>query len=185
MDAEESIPSPLPSVRPSLLAGRPRGARQQLADAFTDAWETGVLAGERLRTGCVYEGQPRDSYCIAVLRYDPRLGGRRQVPFHEWWPELAPSAPLLTAYRTMDAYGQRQLVWEKFARAYLAELDALPARPLLDFIATLNDMPSRYRSVTLLGCEHATAADEGRVKCHRRLLRAWLLGEEVPDLRLA
>jgi uncharacterized protein YeaO (DUF488 family) len=179
MDANVSIPS----VRSSLLAGRPRDAQEQLADAFTDAWETGVLSGVRLRTGCVYEGQPASSYCMAVLRYDPRISGRRQVPFHEWWPELAPSSTLLVAYRTVDTYGRRQLAWAEFARAYLAELDALPVRPLLDFIATLNDMPSRYRSVTFLGCEHATAADEGRVKCHRRLLRSWLLGEGVADLR--
>jgi uncharacterized protein YeaO (DUF488 family) len=175
-------PSPPLSLRPSLLTGRSWADQLRLVEAFIDAWEAGVIAPERLRTGCLYEGQPASTYGIAVLRYDPRRSGRRQIPFHAWWPELAPSAPLLTAYRTMDRHGQRALSWRDFARSYLTELEAVPTSVLLNLVATLCQMPCRYKTVTFLGCEHAAAADEQRVRCHRRLLRAWLLGQQVPDV---
>src|SRR5262249_8319440 len=106
------------------------------------------------------------------------------IPFHAWWPEFAPSAPLLTAYRTTDRHGQRALSWRAFARGYLAELEALPTPILLHLVMALCEMPCRYQTVTILGCEHATAADEQRPSCHRRLLRAWLLGQAdmLPEL---
>lgn len=172
----------IPSVRPSLLAPRTVAAGQQIIDAFTDAWQTGVLAPERLRTGCIYEGQPADSYLIAVMRFDPRLSGWRQVPIHEWWPTLAPQVPVLNAYRHLDAHGQRQIQWPEFARRYLAGLDLLPTQLLVDLIRSFGVLPSRYKTVTLLCCEHATAADERRVRCHRRLLRHWLLGQDIPEV---
>ncbi len=99
------------------------------------------------------------------------------MPFHEWWPELAPTAPLVKGYRTLDTHGQRAISWVALAHSYFAELDALPTRLLLGLVEELCTLPSRYTSVTLLGCEHPTAADEERVRCHRRLLRAWLLGQ--------
>jgi uncharacterized protein YeaO (DUF488 family) len=164
--------------------GRPPDEQQHLQALFADAWETECISPERLRTGCIYEAQPAATYSLCVLRFDPRLGGRRQVPFHEWWPELAPTAPLLVGYRTLDTHGQRAVSWAAFARSYLAELDTLPTRLLVGLVEGLCALPCRYTSVTLLGCEHPTAADEGRVRCHRRLLRAWLLGQadRLPDL---
>ena len=83
---------------------------------------------------------------------------------------------LLAAYRKRNTHGQRQLSWEAYSHAYLAELDSLPTKQVLDLVQGLCDMPCRYTTVTLLGCEHAPVADERRVRCHRRLLRAWLLG---------
>src|SRR5579859_1337863 len=148
-----------PTLRPTTLVGRSPEAQRQLVAAFADAWETAVLSPERIRTGCLYEGQPASTYSIAVMRFDPRLSGRQQIPFHEWWPELAPSAPLLNAYRRLDTHGQHALPWPAFAHAYLAELDGLPTALLLGLIQTLCEMPSRYTTVTLLCCEHATAAD--------------------------
>jgi hypothetical protein len=160
-----------------MLVGRPPDEQRRLQTLFADAWETECISAERLRTGCVFEVQPTFTYSLCILRFDPRLGGRRQVPFHEWWPELAPSAPLLVGYRTLDTHGQRAVSWLAFARSYLAELDALPTRLLVGLVEGLCALPCRYTSVTLLGCEHPTAADEGCVRCHRRLLRAWLLGQ--------
>src|SRR5262245_23410644 len=174
---EEAVMSTLPSLRTSLLVGRSHEDQCQLVAAFADAWETGVIAPERLRTGCLYEGQPGSTYSIAVLRYDPRRSGQRQIPFHAWWPEFAPSAPLLTDYRTTDRHGQRTPSWRAFACGYLAELETLPTPVLLHLILALCEMPCRYQTVTFLGCEHATAADEQRARCHRRLLRTWLLGQ--------
>ncbi len=167
----------LPRLRASTLAGRPPDARHRLEAIFADAWETGCISAERLRTGSVYEVQPVATFSVCVLRFDPRLSGRRQVPFHEWWPELAPTAPLVQGYRSLDTHGQRAVSWRAFTLSYFAELDALPTRLILGLVEGLCDLPSRYTSVTLLGCEHPTAADEGRVRCHRRLLRAWLLGQ--------
>jgi uncharacterized protein YeaO (DUF488 family) len=167
----------LPRLRASMLAGRPPDDQRRLRALFADAWETGCLSEERIRTGCVYEVQPTTTYDLCVPRFDPRNTGRRQIPFHEWWPELAPTAPLVIAYRTLDTHGQRAISWAAFAQSYFAELDALPTRLLVSLVEGLCDLPCRYTSVTLLGCEHPTASDEGRVRCHRRLLRLWLLGQ--------
>jgi len=157
---------------------------QLLRAALIDARETGVLSPERLRTGCIYEGQPLTSYCFAVMRFDPRRSGRRHVPIHAWWPELAPSVSLLNSYRQMDAHGQRHIQWPVFASRYLAELGRVPAQVLLAFLDLLNTMSCRYTTVILLCCEHATAGDERLVRCHRRLLKAWLLGTTnlLPEL---
>ncbi len=167
----------IPRLRPSALDWRPPDERNRLAALFADAWETGCISEERTRTGSIYEVQPAATYTLCVLRFDPRLSGRRQVPFHEWWPELAPTAPLVKGYRTLDTHGQRTVSWHAFTHSYFAELDALPTRLLLGLAKALCDLPSRYTSVTILGCDHATAADEERVRCHRRLLRLWLLGQ--------
>ena len=167
----------MPRLRTSALDGRPPDERRRLQALFADAWETGCISEERIRTGCVYEAQPAASYSLCVLRFDPRLSGRRQIPFHEWWPELAPTTPLVKGYRTLDTHGQRAISWAAFAQSYFAELDALPTRLLVSLVEELCELPCRYMSVTLLGCEHPTAADELRVRCHRRLLRLWLLGQ--------
>lgn len=162
----------------------PADPPHQLRAALADAWETGVLSPERLRTGCIYESQPLASYCLAVMRFDPRRSGRRHVPIHAWWPELAPSVPLLNGYRHMDAHGQRSLQWPVFASRYLAELGQMPTQVLLAFLELLNSMSCRYTTVTLLCCEYATAGNERLVRCHRRLLKAWLLGttDLLPEL---
>jgi uncharacterized protein YeaO (DUF488 family) len=110
------------------------------------------------------------------MRFDPRRSGRRMTPIDAWWPDLAPSVLLLNGYRRMDAHGQRQLQWTDFATRYLAELGRVPAHVLLAFLDLLNTMSCRYTTVTLLCCEHATAGDEQLVRCHRRLLKDWLLG---------
>jgi uncharacterized protein YeaO (DUF488 family) len=156
------------SGRSSALAD----SAHQLRAALTDAWETGVLSPERLRTGCIYDSQPLTSYCCAVMRFDPRRSGRRHVPIHAWWPELAPSVSLLNSYRHMDAHGQRRVPWPVFASRYLAELGQAPTQVLLAFLDLLNTMSCRYTTVTLLCCEYATAGDERLVRCHRRLLKA-------------
>jgi uncharacterized protein YeaO (DUF488 family) len=156
----------------------------QLHAALTDARETGALSPERLRTGCIYEGQPLTSYCCAVMRFDPRRSGRRHVPIHAWWPELAPSVPLLNGFRHMDAHGQRQVPWTVFVTRYLAELGRVPTQVLFAFLELLNTMSCRYTTVTLLCCEYAPAGDERLVRCHWRLLKAWLLGTTgtMPEL---
>ncbi len=128
---------------------------------------------------CLYERRSADTYSIAVMRFDPRATGRRLPLLYAWLPMLAPSAALLRGYRTKDQWGVRAVPWQEFARRYLAELDSLPAPVLIALIEALGALPSHYQTVTLLCCEHAPGGDESYVRCLRRLLRSWLLGEEV------
>lgn len=106
----------IPVLRASLLMGRTPAVRGQLVEAFLDAWETGVLSPARLRTGCLYERQPADTYCIAAMRFDPRATASRRFPhLHAWLPVLALSAALLRGYRTKDQWGTRAIPWFDFA----------------------------------------------------------------------
>lgn len=164
----------LAHVRPELLAGRSEAICQQLIEVFTDAWEAGVLASGRLRTGSIYEAVLADTYSVVVMRFRPR--DRRRNVDHVWRPDLAPSMHLLGLYQ------RRQLTWAQFAARYLAQLDRTPVEMLVQLLEWLGDIPARYPSVTFLCCEHAPGGDERQVRCHRRLLRSWLLGEAVPDV---
>lgn len=161
-------------VRPALLANRSEAVCQQVVGVFTDAWETGVLTPERIRTGSIYEAVPADTYRVVAMRFWPR--DRRRNVDHVWRPDLAPSMHLLGLYQ------RRQLTWAQFAARYLAQLDRAPAEVLLQLIDWLGEIPARYPTVTFLCCEHAPGGDERLVHCHRRLLRAWLLGEAVSDV---
>src|SRR5690349_21483355 len=124
----------------------------------------------RLRTGCVYQPQPADTYGALLLRR-PRFSGE-YCHYHEWCPGLAPRDALLIAYH------EGRLSWQTFAARYLAELSALPL--ILDEarrkVARVLD---RYPTLTFLGTVPAGIGmgGEASVHCHRRLLRAWLLGE--------
>jgi hypothetical protein len=79
------------------------------------------------------------------------------------------------------SYESGQLSWEAFAATYLAELGTFPLilTEARRRVATLLD---RHCTITLLSTVCAPGGDEGQVRCHRRLLRAWLLGLEVPDV---
>jgi hypothetical protein len=80
------------------------------------------------------------------------------------------------------AHLQHELSWRTFARAYLTELECAREGLLADFVDALLEVPACAHGVTLLCGEHAPGGDETRVRCHRRLLRAWLLEELVPEL---
>lgn len=164
----------LASMRPRTLAGRSMGAQARLLEAFTDAWETGVVTAERLRTGCIYEAVPANTYRILAMRFFPR--DRRRFVDHAWRPDLAPSATLLGQYQ------RGELAWRAFAAQYLAQLDHAPVERVVQLLEWLGQLPARYPTVTFLCCEHAPGGDETRIRCHRRLLRAWLLGQQVPDV---
>ena len=90
--------------------------------------------------------------------------------FQAWYAHLAPDPVLLRAYR------QKTIDWQAFAYAYLCDLEHLP-RPAIR--ADLARWLLTYDSVTLLCCEHAPFGDESLVQCHRRLLRAWLVDDDI------
>jgi uncharacterized protein YeaO (DUF488 family) len=161
-------------VRPQLLQGRSSAAQQRLAQVFADAWETGVLSPVRLHTGSIYAPLPSDTYRVVVMRFPPR--DRRRACDHVWRPDLAPTVSLLGQYQ------RRELAWRAFAAHYLAQLDQQPVDVVVRLLEWLGDIPARFPSVTLLCCERAPGGDESRVLCHRRLLHAWLLGEQVRDV---
>jgi hypothetical protein len=129
----------------------------------------------RVRTSCVYAPQLISTYS-ALLIAAPRFS-RAYCHYTEWCPGLAPHPALLGAYQA------GQLSWATFARQYLTGLEVFPS--LRDelrrrVVAVLD----RVASITFLGLVPAgsTPEEEAAVRCHRRLLRAWLLGEPVPDV---
>lgn len=147
-------------------------------------WSLPGLAA-RLRTGCVFTPQPRDTFGLLVTRMRPQRGV--QAVIHDAWADLAPSGLLLTGRTRGGARGNGgghgrlgarvHLGWDGFAAAYRAELDARPARDRLEVLLQLAWWLKTSATVTLLSCERAPDGDEARVRSQRRVLGAWLLGE--------
>lgn len=149
---------------------RPRTGEQVLEHAGAQfRWRY----AHRIQTGCVYWPQPRETYG-ALLLASPRFA-REYTHYHEWCPGLAPRRNLLAAYQ------KGRLSWEQFAARYLGELTAF--RPALAVVrARVARVLDAYPTITFLGCELGTAGEAG-VRCPRRLLRAWLLDEAVPEVQ--
>jgi uncharacterized protein YeaO (DUF488 family) len=81
--------------------------------------------------------------------------------FDLWLPELAPSAPLVSAASSAPLTPKR---WARFARKYRQEMRKPAAQRLLTLLAVLS-----HGQNFSVGCY---CADESR--CHRSLLRALL-----------
>jgi uncharacterized protein YeaO (DUF488 family) len=114
-------------------------------------------AGEGLRIGTVRRpprGIPKDEYSSRDI-YDV------------WFPNLAPSEPLLKETRPDDDKS-----WKNFTRRFMAEMKAPEARRTLDLLAA----PSHQTNFAV-GCY---CEDESR--CHRSILRQ-LLDERGADIR--
>jgi uncharacterized protein YeaO (DUF488 family) len=105
----------------------------------------------------------------------PRLGTVRRPPrgvpksefatrdfFDVWYPNLAPSAELLTEGKRL---ADDEKVWMAFARKFRAEMMKPDASRTLDLLATLS-----HTADFSLGCY---CEDEAR--CHRSVLRALLM----------
>ena len=124
---------------------------------------------QRLHTGSVYRPRPTTTYSILLAHapcFDLDL-----YQYHQLAPGLAPHPRVLEAYRTST------ISWEAFARRYWSGLAAFPylRTHARQQIATIL---SRYASATLLGMELPRAPDdEASVRCVRRLVHAWLMGE--------
>ena len=110
-------------------------------------------AGEGLRLGTVRR-PPR-----GVRKED----FARRDYFDLWFPDLAPSAPLVSWALSEPWTDSR---WKRYARAYQREMRAPAAQRLIALLAAL----SRQTELSV-GCY---CEDESR--CHRSLLRELLVG---------
>jgi uncharacterized protein YeaO (DUF488 family) len=147
-------------------------------DVFVLARELGICSPTWLRTSCVYSSQPGSAYSILVMPVPPD-STKRHNTYHAANIAIAPSVALYTAYRS------GVLTWHEFALRYLAELDAKRSGVLAQFVERLCSIPARYSGVLLLGFRQAPGGNEAQVRCTRRLLRAWLLGEveRLPEVQ--
>jgi hypothetical protein len=153
----------------------------------------------RIRTGCVYEGQPEETVGLLVTRDDPRERWRTrlvQAPIRAHWRRFAPSMALLTGAsqpcshsRHTRCQHERQpaaLGWEGFAAAYRAELERWPFLVQLAVVRQIASWLCSYRTVTILSFEPsqprgaALEAWERRGEfvpwAQRHVFREWLLG---------
>jgi len=121
---------------------------------------------ERLLTGCLHDPAPPRTYLVQIARTRPK---RCAVQYQAWWRELAPSMALLHATSAEDSRR------EDFARAYRAELDALPLRAWYRALLQLAEWLLVYPSVTLLSYKRAPALLERQTITQRSVLRIWLL----------
>ena len=125
----------------------------------------------RLRTGCVYELQPRETFGLLVMRSEPKRGVRSRVD--AWWPQLAPSLELITARsRDRDRFG-----WDAFTARYRAELQDHSRATYLGALIQIGIWLKTYPTVTLLSLEHIPFDGEAHGRSQRHILRAWLLGQ--------
>jgi hypothetical protein len=126
----------------------------------------------RIRTGCLYEPQPADTFGVLVTRQAPRRLHRVQASVRAHWPWFGPSFLLLTSHsgpcthrqcrhEDADAAGHRcdvptprqQLGWEGFVAAYRAELDRWPRLAHLAVIRQIALWLQTFETVTLLSFE--------------------------------
>jgi len=160
----------------------------------------------RIRTGCLFEPQPADTFGVLVTRQAPRRLRRAQAVVRAHWPWFAPSFLLLTGHacpcthrrcrhEDADAAGHHCDVpaprqhrgWEGFAVAYRAELDRWPGLAHLAVIRQIALWLQTFETVTLLSFEPslprgaALMAWQERGEfvpyAQRHILRDWLLSD--------
>jgi uncharacterized protein YeaO (DUF488 family) len=122
-------------------------------------------------------GEPRaagEGLRIGTVRRPPRGVPRSEFAsrnwYDVWYPNLAPSAPLVAMARAAET--ERE--WDTFAKRYRAEMSTPDNGRTLDLLAAL----SKHTNFSV-GCY---CVDESR--CHRSVLRT-LLMERGADVDLA
>jgi uncharacterized protein YeaO (DUF488 family) len=107
---------------------------------------------------------PGEGVRIGTVRHLPRGVRKERYAaedwFDVWYPELAPSAALVTKARG----AQTEAEWRAFVTAFRKEMEAPAPRRTLDLLAALS-----HGADFSVGCY---CADEAR--CHRSVLRALL-----------
>ncbi|WP_439576959.1 DUF488 domain-containing protein [Elioraea sp.] len=107
---------------------------------------------------------PDEGTRIGTVRHLPRGVRKERYAaedwFDVWYPELAPSAALVSRARG----ARTEVEWRDFVKSFRKEMDAPAARRTLDLLAALS-----HRADFSLGCY---CEDEAR--CHRSVLRALL-----------
>jgi uncharacterized protein YeaO (DUF488 family) len=114
---------------------------------------------------------PHEGVRIGTVRRPPRGVPKAQFGsgnwYDVWYPNLAPSAPLVS-----QAFGaDSDQAWQRFARAYRAEMKQPDASRTLDLLAALS-----HQTNFSLGCYC-----EQESHCHRSILRQ-LLEERGADI---
>lgn len=108
---------------------------------------------------------PKEGTRIGTVRRPPR-GVRkdryaRDDWFDVWFPDLSPSAELMSQGRAAVSNSQ----WKRFVRAFKAEMNAPPSRRALDLLAALS-----HGANLSVGCYC-----ENEARCHRSVLRELLI----------
>src|SRR4029078_4543620 len=108
--------------------------------------------------------KPGEGLRLGTVRRPPRGVPKSEFArrdfYDVWLPQLSPSAPLVAA--ALDATDAR--AWNRFVRAFRAEMKDGDASRLLDLLAALS-----HTTALAVGCY---CEDEAR--CHRSVLRALL-----------
>jgi len=117
----------------------------------TRRWNDAILADDGAR--------------VLVCRFRPRGVRKQDETWDEWWPVLGPSPALHAA-----AYGKGQdaIAFDEYRRRYMQEMAQDPGRFHLRAMA---GRVAAGETLTLL-CSSA-CSDEAR--CHRSILRGWIL----------
>jgi uncharacterized protein YeaO (DUF488 family) len=112
-------------------------------------------------------GEPRDlqeGIRIGTVRRPPRGVRKERYAlddwFDVWFPDLAPSAKLMT----MGKAAVTEAEWKSFVRAFKAEMNVPTARRSLDLLAALS-----HGTDLSVGCYC-----ENESRCHRSVLRELL-----------
>jgi hypothetical protein len=130
----------------------------------------------RIHTASVYAEHPRSTYSILLARA-PRFSVT-PPRYSQLAPGLAPRLVDLAVYQC------GALSWEAFTLRYWRELTALP-HLLRDARRQVTRLLERYDTLTFLGMTPSLPKDESSVRCVRRLVRAWLLGEQPREIPAA
>ena len=112
---------------------------------------------------------PGEGTRIGAVRHPPRGVRKERYAaedwFDIWYPDLAPSAPLVSKARTARTAKE----WSAFFRAFRAEMNEPAARRTLDLLAILSQDANFS-----IGCY---CEDESR--CHRSVLRELLADRDA------
>ena len=107
---------------------------------------------------------PGEGVRIGTVRRPPRGVAKERFAaddwYDVWYPELSPSAGLVAAAKSARTAAD----WDRFARAFRAEMDEPAARRTLDLLAALS-----HHADFSVGCYC-----EDEAHCHRSVLRALL-----------
>jgi hypothetical protein len=172
--------------------GTPEGSIARLQIGIEDGCPRGLLTpsplAERIRTGCVYEWQPPNTFGVLVTRDDPRIRWRARrvlAPIHVQWAPYAPSMWLLagkeSACRARRCYGVDRCTghaaltpgWPAFAAAYRAELERRSLAERFGMLRQVLVWLHTYPSVTILSLERGMPKGEALLAWEQR-------GEFVP-----
>jgi len=109
---------------------------------------------------------PREGTRIGAVRHQPRGVRKERYAaedwFDIWYPDLAPSAELVSKARA----ARTEKEWSAFVRSFRAEMNEPAARRTLDLLAALSQDANFS-----IGCY---CEEESR--CHRSVLRELLAG---------